>query len=104
MADEALTVKGQSLFLFLKSTHLSFRFVFSIMKLPNPRRLQYHKEKQSVSSCIRLRQASTFRVPHLGIQNIAFCLRARSRQPCRKNGLKHYEQSRKYCANKAENR
>ena len=35
MADEALTVKGQSLFLFLKSTHLSFRFVFSIMKLPN---------------------------------------------------------------------
>ena len=44
MADEALTVKGQSLFLFLKSTHLSFRFVFSIMKLPNPRRLQYENK------------------------------------------------------------
>lgn len=39
MVDEALTVKGQSLFLFLKSTHLSFHFVFSIMKLPNTRRL-----------------------------------------------------------------
>ena len=39
MADEALTVKGQSLFLFLKFAHSSFRFVFSIMKLPNTRRL-----------------------------------------------------------------
>lgn len=39
MADEALTIKGQSLFLFLKSTHLSFHFVFGIMKLPNTRRL-----------------------------------------------------------------
>lgn len=39
MADEALTIKGQSLFLFIKSTHLSFHFVFGIMKLPNTRRL-----------------------------------------------------------------
>lgn len=35
MADEALTVKGQSLFLFLKATHSPFCFVFGIIKLPN---------------------------------------------------------------------
>ena len=40
MADEALTVKGQSLFLFLKSTHLSFRFVFSIMSYQRHRKVK----------------------------------------------------------------
>ena len=44
MADEALTVKGQSLFLFLKSAHWSFRFGFSIMKLPNTRKLRYENK------------------------------------------------------------
>lgn len=39
--DEALTVKGQSLFLYLKFAHWSFRFVFGIMKLPNTRRIKY---------------------------------------------------------------
>ena len=39
MADEALTVKGQSLFLFLKSAHSSFDFVFGIIKATNTRRL-----------------------------------------------------------------
>ena len=39
--DEALTVKGQSLFLYLKSAHSSFCFVFGIIKLPNTRRFQY---------------------------------------------------------------
>lgn len=92
----------------------SFNFVFEFIRfclslqplwrsLPFPY-ISYRKVRQSVSLCIRLRQASNFQVLHLEIQNITFCLRARSRQPCRKNGLKHYEQSRKYCANKAENR
>ena len=44
MADEALTIKGQSLFLFLKSTHLSFHFAFGIIKLPNTRRLRYENK------------------------------------------------------------
>ena len=44
MADEALTVKGQSLFLFLKSAHWSFHFVLGIMKLPNTRRLRYENK------------------------------------------------------------
>ena len=39
MADKALTVKGQSLFLYQKSALWSFHFVFGIMKLPNTRRL-----------------------------------------------------------------
>lgn len=39
--NEALTVKGQSLFLYLKSAHWSFHFVFSIIKLSNTRRLRY---------------------------------------------------------------
>lgn len=44
MADGALTVKGQSLFLYQKFAHSSFRFVFSIMKLPKTRRLQYENK------------------------------------------------------------
>lgn len=39
MADEALTVKGQSLFLYQKFAHSSFCFAFGIIKLPNTRRL-----------------------------------------------------------------
>lgn len=39
--NEALTVKGQSLFLYLKSAHWSFHFAFDIIKLPNARRLRY---------------------------------------------------------------
>ena len=41
MADEALTVKGQSLFLYQKFAHSSFYFAFGIIKLPNTRRLRY---------------------------------------------------------------
>lgn len=41
MADKALTVKGQSLFLYHKSVHWSFHLVFGIMKLPNTRRIKY---------------------------------------------------------------
>lgn len=39
MADEALTVNGQGLFLFMKSAHSSFDFVFGIIKATNARRL-----------------------------------------------------------------
>ena len=44
MADEALTVKGQSLFLYQKFAYSSFHFVFSIIKLLNTRRLRYEKQ------------------------------------------------------------
>ena len=44
MADEALTVKGQSLFLYQKFAHSSFYFAFGIIKLPNTRRLRYEKQ------------------------------------------------------------
>lgn len=44
MADEALTVKDQSLFLFLKFAHSSFYFAFGIIKLPNTRRLRYENK------------------------------------------------------------
>ena len=39
--NEALTVKGQSLFLFLKSAHSYLDFISSIMNLPNTRRFWY---------------------------------------------------------------
>lgn len=41
MADEALAVKGHSLFLFLKSAHSSLDFVFGIIEATNTRRLRY---------------------------------------------------------------
>ncbi len=47
MANEALTVKSQSLFLYhlyQKSTHWSFHFVFGIIKLSNIRRLRYENK------------------------------------------------------------
>ena len=44
MADEALTVKGQSLFLYQKSTHSSFGFVSGIIKATNTRRLRYENK------------------------------------------------------------
>lgn len=34
-SDEALTIKGQSLFLYLKSAYWSFHFAFVIIILPN---------------------------------------------------------------------
>ena len=41
MADEALTVKGQSLFLYLKSTHSSFHSVLGIIKTTNTMSFKY---------------------------------------------------------------
>ena len=67
MADEALTIKGQSLFLFLKSTHLSFHFVFGIMKLPNTRRLDMKTNFENIGGSYS--QQGDYLLPNLTLSD-----------------------------------